>query len=163
MPCAASISCCDLAVDAGQADIETRAQEEGAAGEVEVYLGIDGPVIPELDLPLHGGGFDRAEIAGRPGGAEQVFRGRVRLRQLDVELAILGMRGAVVAGGDVGLSREEEFFGGGHGEILLNDLDRIRSNLIRCEIIPYVTASITSDLIANDLYGDRHHKLQRFP
>jgi hypothetical protein len=49
------------------------------------------------------------------------LRGWVRLRQLDVELAVLRMRGAVVASGDVGLSREEKFFGGGHGEILLND------------------------------------------
>src|SRR5581483_3466503 len=107
-----------LAVDAGQADIEARTQEESAAGEVQVDLGVDGPFIRKLDLALRGGEFDCAEIAGRPGCAEQVFGGRVRLRQPDVELAVPGLRSSVAAGGDVGLSGEENFFSRGHGVIL---------------------------------------------
>jgi hypothetical protein len=65
------------AAHTGHADSEARAQEIGLAGTVQIDLGIDGRRTGELDLPLRGGEFDRADIAGRPGGGEQVLGGRM--------------------------------------------------------------------------------------
>jgi hypothetical protein len=62
----------DLAVEARQADLEAGRQEECAAIEVQVDLGIDRNIGRELDLLLAGGELDRAHVAGRPSGAEQV-------------------------------------------------------------------------------------------
>ena len=103
----------DLAVETGDADIEPRPQEERIAGGIQIDLGIDLRVGRQLDLVLGGGELDRADEAGRPGGAEQMLGGRVRLRQLDVELAVVAARRAVAARGDVGLAGEEELCGRG--------------------------------------------------
>jgi hypothetical protein len=106
------------AVDAGDADVETGAQEEGAVCVVQIDRGIDRRLARQLDLALGGGEAERAEVAGRPGSSEQVFGGRVRLGQLDVEEAVAGVRGAVGARGDVGLAGEEKLGGGSHGGVL---------------------------------------------
>ena len=66
----------------------------------------------DANLP---GELERADVAGRPGGGEQVFGGRVRLRQLDVEEAVARAGGAVRAGGDMGISGDENLCIGGHG------------------------------------------------
>ncbi len=65
----------DLAVHAGHADGEARAQEVGAVGIVQIDLGIDRELGRQLDLPLGGGELDRAEVAGRPGRGEELFGG----------------------------------------------------------------------------------------
>ena len=105
----------DRAIDTGNADVETGPQEEGAVRIVQVDRGVDRRLARQLDLALGGGEAQRAEVAGRPGGGEQVFGGRVRLGQLDIERAVVRVRGAVGAGGDVGLAGEEKLCSGGHG------------------------------------------------
>ena len=66
-------------------------------GIVQIDLGIDLRAARQLDVALGGGEFDRAHVAGRPGGAEQLLGGRVRLRQLDVQLAVVAAGDAVAA------------------------------------------------------------------
>jgi hypothetical protein len=121
----------DVALDAGDADVKPRAQEERAAVKIQRDLGIDFRRGRELDLTLRGRKLDRADVAGRPGGAEQVFGRRMRLWQLDVEQAVLAAGSAVGAGGDVGLSGEENL--GGHGEVLsAGECYRVRLDRMRC-------------------------------
>ena len=55
--------------------------------------------------------LDRADVTGRPGGAEQVFRGRMRLRQLQFQRAVAAYGAAVAAAGIVGGSGEKELLG----------------------------------------------------
>ncbi len=66
----------ELALDAGDADVEARAEEEGAAGPIEIDLRVDLGLARKLDLALSGGELDRADVASRPGRREQVFGGR---------------------------------------------------------------------------------------
>jgi hypothetical protein len=101
------------AVEAGQADIEVRAQEEAGVAVVEIDLRIDRRIGRELDLLLHGGDAERAHIAGRPGDAEQVLGGRMRLWQLDIDLAVAALAIAIAAAGGVGLGAEKNFLGHG--------------------------------------------------
>jgi len=89
-------------------------------------------------LFLGRGELDRADVAGRPGGTEQIFRGRVRLRQLDVEEAVSAHRGAVRAGRGVGLAVKENLgglgqYGRGHGELLLLDVWDGQASLKGCD------------------------------
>ncbi len=85
----------DGAVEARQADVEARRQEEGAVGEVQVDLGIDRAVRRKRDLLPCGSEFDRAEVARRPGDAEEIFGRRVGLRQLEVDEAVEAAADAV--------------------------------------------------------------------
>lgn len=62
----------DRALDARHADVQSSAQEEGAADLVQIDLGIDFRMGGELDLLLGGGEFDCAQVAGRPGGTEEI-------------------------------------------------------------------------------------------
>ena len=114
-----------FAVDARDADIEPRLQEEGTVDELQIDLGIDRRNGRKLDLPLGGGELQRTDVAGRPGGREQLLGGRVRLRQLDVEVAIAAARGAVAATRGVGLAGEENLLAHGgfpfHCSIIVSD------------------------------------------
>jgi len=56
---------------------------------------------------LLGGEAERAEEAGRPGGGEEIFGGRVRFGKLDVEHAVGAARIAFGAAFDVGGAGEE--------------------------------------------------------
>ena len=55
---------------------------------VEIDLGIDFRQRRKLQLFLGRGELDRADVAGRPGGTEQISAAGVQLRQLDVEEAV---------------------------------------------------------------------------
>jgi hypothetical protein len=57
-----------------------------------------------------------APMYGRPGGTEQVFGGRVRLLQLDVQLAVAAAGSAIATDSIVSLASEEKFIS--HIEIL---------------------------------------------
>jgi hypothetical protein len=57
--------------------------------------------------------LDGAEIAGRPGRAEQVFGGGVRLGELQLQLAVAAARAAVGAADIVGRAGEDDL--AGHG------------------------------------------------
>ena len=78
----------DRAIHARHGHAETRSQKKGVAGAVEIDLGIDFRAAGQLDLPLGGGELDRAHVAGRPGGGEQVLGGRMRLRELQIDKAV---------------------------------------------------------------------------
>ena len=101
----------DRVVEARQADIEARTQEEAAVAVVQIDLGIDRRIGRQLDLLLRGGDADRAHVAGRPGDAEQILGGRMRLGQLDVDLAVAALAIAIGAAGGVGLAAEKELLG----------------------------------------------------
>ncbi len=67
----------DLAVDARRADIEAGGEEEAAALEIELDLGVHRHLVRELDLPPARGDLDCAHVAGGPGRSEEILRGRV--------------------------------------------------------------------------------------
>ena len=92
---------CELTVHARQADIEARPQEVGAVVDVQIDFGIDLSFGRKLDLSLGGGDLDCTDVASRPCGAEELLRGRMRLRQLQVQRAIAAARAAVAAAGVV--------------------------------------------------------------
>jgi hypothetical protein len=97
----------EVPVDVGYADVETRSQKEGIIGRDQVNLGINRRMGRQRYFLSRGGKLDCAHKAGRPGGGKKLFRGRMRMGQLDVETAIGAAREPVVAAGGMGLASEE--------------------------------------------------------
>jgi hypothetical protein len=82
----------EVAVDARHADVEARSQEEGIIGHDQVDLGIDRRMGRQRYFLSGGGKLDCTDKAGRPSGGEKLFRGWVRLGQLDVETTLVKHR-----------------------------------------------------------------------
>jgi len=106
----------EVAVDARHADVEARSQEEGIIGRDQVDLGIDRRMGRQRYFLPGGGKLDCADKAGRPSGGEKLFRGWVRIGQLDVETAVGAAREPVAAAGGVSLAGEENLLS--HSKIL---------------------------------------------
>jgi hypothetical protein len=97
----------DLAVETRQADVKFAGQEEVAALAVEIDLGVDCNFRWELDVLFAGGEFERAHVTGRPSGPEKIFRGGVRLRELNIQKSVAAVSCAVMAIGGMHLTREK--------------------------------------------------------
>lgn len=110
---------CDRAVDAGDTDIKTYAQEVvGAISEVQIDFGVDRDFARRyIALPRHK--RDRALERSRPAGGEQLLwictdADRAGVRQPDVEITVGTARNSVVAAaGRMGSGGVDEFCGFG--------------------------------------------------
>ena len=85
----------DIAIDLRETDIEARAQEIGTALKNQINLGIDRWLGRKDDLPLAGCKLERADIAGRPSGTEQVLGSGMRLGELQIEQSIAAAGAAI--------------------------------------------------------------------
>jgi hypothetical protein len=106
---------CSIAWQAGQIYFEPCLQEEAAVSGTEVDFGIDGGAGRQGEILVLGGPPHGAYEAGRPAGGEELLRigtraVAARRGQLDVETAIVALRGAVAAAGGVRLTGIENFF-----------------------------------------------------
>ncbi len=94
----------DVALQTGQADVETSLKEVSVPGLAQIYFGVDNRVSREGNLCFSGRELHRANETGRPAGGEQLLRISTvarssRRRKLDVQPAIAAAGGAVAAAG----------------------------------------------------------------
>jgi hypothetical protein len=105
---------CSIAWQAGQTYFEACLQEEAIVSGAEVDFGIDGSAGRQGEILVLGGSPHGAYEAGRPAGGEELLRVgtscmAARRRQLDIETAIVALRGAIAAAGGVRLTGIENF------------------------------------------------------
>jgi hypothetical protein len=98
----------NVEVRAWHVDTEARPQEESITGEDQINLRINSRMGRQLYLLPSGSKLDRANEADRPSRSDELFRGWVRIRQLDIDLAITAAREPVFAAGGVSFASAKD-------------------------------------------------------